>query len=84
MTQAKRLGNGIRAHWGIENRLHWVKDVIFNEDKNRIRKGSGPILSSILSTIAINKLRTYGFDAITEGIAFAQANVNKIICDIRT
>ena len=31
-SQATTFANGIRQHWGIENRLHWVKDVIFGED----------------------------------------------------
>ena len=32
----------VREHWGIENRLHWVLDVIFREDESRVRKGHGP------------------------------------------
>ena len=32
LTSALDLAKGIRSHWGIENRLHWVKDVIFGED----------------------------------------------------
>lgn len=36
---AKRLAQGVRGHWGVENNLHWVLDVIFNEDKSRIRTG---------------------------------------------
>jgi predicted transposase YbfD/YdcC len=31
-----------RAHWGIENRLHWVRDETFAEDKSRIRTRHGP------------------------------------------
>ena len=31
----------IRHHWGIENRLHWVRDVTFNEDSSQIRTGNG-------------------------------------------
>jgi hypothetical protein len=32
----------VRAHWGIENRLHWVMDVVFHDDLMRLRTGSGP------------------------------------------
>ena len=32
VSKANTFANGIRQHWGIENRLHWVKDVIFGED----------------------------------------------------
>lgn len=39
---AKKLGEGIRGHWSIENTLHWSLDVTFNEDKSRIRTGHAP------------------------------------------
>jgi len=32
VSKAVTFVQGIRQHWGIENRLHWVKDVIFGED----------------------------------------------------
>ena len=34
---SKKIASKIRGHWLIENQLHWVKDVIFNEDKSKIR-----------------------------------------------
>lgn len=51
------IAKGVRAHWGIENRLHWVLDVAFNEDANRTRKGNGPECSAILRHIVLNLLR---------------------------
>jgi predicted transposase YbfD/YdcC len=40
-ADVKRISQAIRAHWGVENKLHWSMDVIFGEDKSRIRKGHG-------------------------------------------
>jgi len=39
--EVQRLGRAFRNHWGIENRLHWMLDVCFDEDKNRTREGNG-------------------------------------------
>jgi predicted transposase YbfD/YdcC len=51
------IAQGVRSHWGIENQLHWVLDVAFNEDANRTRKGNGPESSAILRHIVLNLLR---------------------------
>ena len=40
VRSAADFAKGIRGHWGIENRLHWVKDVIFDEDHSTIRTGN--------------------------------------------
>ena len=55
--QVEAIAQGIRSHWGIENQLHWVLDVAFNEDANRTRKGNGPECSAILRHIVLNLLR---------------------------
>jgi len=57
MGQVEIVANGVRSHWGIENRLHWVLDVAFREDQNRTRKGNGPESSAILRHIVLNLLR---------------------------
>ena len=50
-ADAARLGALIRAHWGIENRLHHVRDVTFGEDASRVRKGSSPqVLAALRNT----------------------------------
>lgn len=48
-----------RAHWGIENQLHWVLDVVFNEDRARNRKDHGPENLAILRKLALNILRSH-------------------------
>ena len=49
-----------RQHWGIENRLHWVRDVVFGEDSSRVRTGHAPRVMASLRNIALNILRLRG------------------------
>lgn len=46
-----------RAHWGIENKLHWVLDVAFAEDDCRVRQGHAPHNFAILRHVALNLLK---------------------------
>ncbi len=50
ITSALQLASGIRGHWGIENRLHWVKDVIFGEDAAPFRNYNAATSWSIIRT----------------------------------
>ncbi len=62
---AAEFADGIRQHWEIENRLHWVKDVVFKEDSSRIRTGDAPANFSIIRAIEIALIRRNGYDSIT-------------------
>jgi predicted transposase YbfD/YdcC len=56
---AKRLLQTVRSHWGIENRLHWMLDVLFAEDASRARKDHGPENLAILRRLAVNIIRAH-------------------------
>jgi predicted transposase YbfD/YdcC len=56
---AKRLLQTVRSHWGIENRLHWMLDVLFAEDASRARKDNGPENLAILRRLAVNIIRAH-------------------------
>lgn len=56
---ATRLLHTVRAHWGIENRLHWVLDADFGEDASRTRKDNGPENFAILRRLALNIARCH-------------------------
>lgn len=53
---AKQIANAIRAHWGIENRLHWTLDVVFNEDQSTVRTDHAPQNMAIVRHVVINAL----------------------------
>lgn len=54
---AKAFAHAVRAHWGIENRLHWVLDVVFHDDLARLRTGNGPHNMALVRHIAMNLVR---------------------------
>jgi predicted transposase YbfD/YdcC len=59
-TTAAQIADALRAHWGIENRLHWVRDVTFAEDLSQIRTGNGPAVMATLRNFAISLHRQAG------------------------
>ena len=56
-NNAELLGNSVRAHWGIENSLHWSLDVTFREDDCRVRKGNASENFAVVRHIALGLLQ---------------------------
>lgn len=56
-ADAARLQHVIRSHWEVENRLHWILDVVFHEDLSRVRRDHAPANLAILRHFALNLLR---------------------------
>jgi predicted transposase YbfD/YdcC len=52
------FGTSVRAHWGIENSLHYVLDVAFGEDACRIKSGNGPENMAFIRKIALTLARS--------------------------
>ena len=69
---------GFATHWGIENRLHWVKDVIFGEDAAPFNNYNAATNWSILRTIAINLARKGGYDSLTKAERFLAHDIDKL------
>jgi Transposase DDE domain len=72
---AATLPGWVRGHWGIENRLHRVRDVTMGEDANRARSGSGPQVLATLRNLAISRLR---LDEVTNIAAALRRNAARV------
>jgi predicted transposase YbfD/YdcC len=59
-ADASRLMNLVRCHWHIENKSHWVRDVIFGEDASQVHCGNAPQVMAALRNIAIGLARSVG------------------------
>ena len=55
-----------RGHWGIENKLHYVRDVSYREDASQIRSGAGPRIMATLRNLAISTLQLAGRNEIAK------------------
>ncbi len=59
-----------RGHWGIEDRLHWVRDVTYDEDRSQVRTGNGPRVMASLRNLAITILRLTGYTSIAAALRY--------------
>jgi len=73
------LADIIRGHWGIENRLHWVRDVVFGEDLSQIRTGHGPAVMATLRNLAISIHRRHGATNIAAATRRVARHPNRVL-----
>nr|WP_306239619.1 ISAs1 family transposase [Ornithinimicrobium cryptoxanthini] len=62
------LAAWVQGHWGIENRLHWVRDVTLGEDASQVRTGQAPRIMATLRSTVISMLRLAGWDNIAQAL----------------
>lgn len=67
---AKQFLECNRAHWQVENKLHYVLDDTHRDDRMTIRKGSGPMVMALLRGLAVSILRLAGVDNIKRAVDF--------------
>ena len=63
-SDAEKFARAVRTHWTVENSLHWVLDVAFDEDHSRVRKDHAPENMAMLRHLALNLLKA---DTNTKG-----------------
>ena len=78
-ADAARLGGLLRGQWSIENRLHWVRDVVFAEDHSRVRTASGPQVMASLRNLVIGLLRLAGHAKIARALRWIARNPTRAL-----
>jgi len=78
-ADAKRLLSLNRGHWCIENRLHWVRDVTFDEDRSQIRTGQGPRTIATLRNLAISLFRLHNMNNIAQALRSLDRNPERAL-----
>ena len=68
----------VRGHWGIENKIHWVRDVTFREDASQVKTGSRPRVMATLRNLAIGLIRQSGRASIAGTIRLLRHNPDLI------
>ena len=76
--EAQQLLSDIQGHWGIENRLHWVRDVTFQEDFPPRRGGNAPVNWSILHNFFITIARKLCFRTIPQAQRALSNQLHKV------
>ncbi len=71
-AKAERLSELVRKHWGIENELHYVRDVTLGENACRVRRGSAPQVLAAVRNAVIHLLA--GMDAPSHAAAIRRLN----------
>jgi predicted transposase YbfD/YdcC len=69
-ASASQLAAIIRGHWSIENGLHWIRDLDFDEDHSQIHTGSGPRIMASLRNLVITILRLTGTSSIAAALRY--------------
>jgi hypothetical protein len=78
------LAAWVQGHWGIENRTHWVRDVVYDEDRSQVRTGSAPQVMATLRNIAISLLRLSGATSIAAALRHYAARTERPIALLLT
>lgn len=66
-----------RAHWEIENRLHHVRDMTYDEDRSQVRRGSRPHVMATLRNVAISLLRLAGAESIAAATRYLGRRIER-------
>ena len=75
----ERLSHQIRGYWGVENIVHWRRDVLCREDKCRLRNPNAACILALLRTALITLVRRSGYDSLKVAQEIFAHNPNEAI-----
>lgn len=75
-SPAEVLGHN-RAHWEIENRLHHVRDMTYDEDRSQVRRGRRPHAMVTMRNVAISLLRLAGAESIAAATRYLGRQIER-------
>lgn len=75
-SPAQVLGHN-RAHWEIENRLHYVRDMTYDEDRSQVRRGRRPHAMATVRNVAISLLRLAGATSIAAATRYLGRQIER-------
>lgn len=73
------LAAWVQDHWCIENSLHWIRDVTYDEDHSQVRSGNAPHVMATLRTTAVSMLRLAGWDNIATALRHPARHTDQAI-----
>ena len=82
LTDAAQAAYAMRAHWSVENNLHWVLDTVFNEDYCLVRKDNAAANLNVVRKIALNTLKQVDFSDVVKAKQLPLCHKQRL-CDKR-
>jgi len=77
-ADAAMLGSLVRGHWGIETRLHYVRDMTYDEDRSQVRTRNGPHNMATLRNVAIGLLRRMKIPTISRAVSHLARHPDRV------
>ena len=79
LASPEQLDQLVRGHWGIENRVHYVRDVTYDEDRSQAYTGNGPRTLATCRNLAISALRLAGHTNIARALRHIARNITRAL-----
>lgn len=69
----------VQDHWGIENKVHWVRHMTFDRDRSKVRTGNGPQTMATLRNLAVSRLHLNGHRNLAQATRYYNAHRHAVL-----